>query len=238
MIAKHIKSGNIPGKIVAQIKENIINQEIKPGDRLPSERELAEMFAVSRTSVREALRALEIIGVINTAWGDGSYVSDDIEDSLSESIDMLFSLSGHNHEQVFQLRRAVEVETISLAARRATKEDVDRLKVLFDKIENAGNPFQSADYDNKFHNEIARISGNIFFINLLKSVTNIMVSFILLARENIIFSKNMPIISKQHMDMIKAIEENNESLARKVMLQHLETIETYYIKVLKLTKRS
>lgn len=238
MIAKHIKSGNIPGKIVAQIKENIINQEIKPGDRLPSERELAEMFAVSRTSVREALRALEIIGVINTAWGDGSYVSDDIEDSLSESIDMLFSLSGHNHEQVFQLRRAVEVETISLAARRATKEDVDRLRALFDKIENAGNPFQSADYDNKFHNEIARISGNIFFINLLKSVTNIMVSFILLARENIIFSKNMPIISKQHMDMIKAIEENNESLARKVMLQHLETIETYYIKVLKLTKRS
>lgn len=238
MGVKQIKSRNIPRKVVEQIKNNIMNHELKPGDRLPSERELAEIFDVSRTSIREALRSLEIIGIIKTVWGDGSYVSDDIEDSLSESIDVLFSLSGHNHEQVFQLRRAVEVETISLAAKKAVKEDVERLKCLFDKIENADNPMKSADFDNKFHNEIARISGNLFFTNLLKSVSNIMLSFILSARENIIFNKHMPIISQQHMRMITAIEKNDESSARKVMLQHLETIEKYYIKVLNLTKKS
>lgn len=233
MIGKHSKSGSIPAQVAEQIKNNIINQELKAGDRLPSERELAEIFDVSRTSIREALRSLEIIGIIKTVWGDGSYVSEDIEDSLSESINMLFSLSGHNHEQVFQLRRAVEVETISLAARKAVKEDVERLRFLFDKIENAEDSVKSADFDNKFHNEIARISGNLFFVNLLKSVSNIMLSFILSARKNIIFSESMSIISRQHMGMITAIENNDESSARKVMLEHLETIETYYIRALK-----
>ena len=67
-------------------------------------------------------------------------------------------LSGHNHEQVFQLKRAMEVETISLAARKAVKEDVERLRFLFDKIENAKDSVKSADFDNKFHNEIVYFS--------------------------------------------------------------------------------
>ena len=94
MIMKPIKNINIPNKIMEQIKTNIINKELRPGDRLPSEREIAEKTGASRASVREALRSLEMIGVIKTIWGDGSYVNDNIEDNLSESIELLFSLSG------------------------------------------------------------------------------------------------------------------------------------------------
>lgn len=236
MKAKYIKNGNIPSMIIDQIKENIIHHELKPGDKLPSERELAEMFSVSRTSVREALRSLEIIGIINTAWGDGSYISHDIEDSLTKSIDMLFSISGHSHEQVFQLRRAVEVETISQAAKRAKKMDVEKLKGILDKMEMASTEQEGAEYDREFHNEIARLSGNLFFINLLKSISNIMLSFIMQAREKVIITVNMPIIKEQHMEMLHAIEANDDKMARKVMLKHLKTIEKYYIKSLALPK--
>lgn len=232
MIIRNVKSGNIPAKIMEQIKENIINHKLKPGDRLPSERELAERSGVSRTSVREALRSLEMLGIINTVWGDGSYVSEDVEDSLSDSMEMLFSITGHNPNQVFELRRAVEVETISLAAMRATSSDVRDLRDLCEKIETAATPSQSANIDNQFHTRIAKISGNIFFTSLLKSVNGIMVNFILLARNNIIASKNRPIISSQHQEMIRAIKQGDPAMARKIMLQHLELIEKYYIKLI------
>lgn len=228
MIMKPIKNINIPNKIMEQIKTNIINKELRPGDRLPSEREIAEKTGASRASVREALRSLEMIGVIKTIWGDGSYVNDNIEDNLSESIELLFSLSGHSYEQVVQLRRAIEIETVSLAAKNADKSDILRLKELFGKIENGKNPAESAEYDRQFHYEIARISKNIFFINLLRGINHIMTSFILITRENIIAGENRPMITKHHEDIISAIQENNEKMARKVMTQHIEMIEKYY----------
>lgn len=230
MIIKPINNINIPNKIMEQIKANIMNKDLKPGDKLPSERELSEKTGASRASVREALRALEMIGVINTVWGDGSYVNDNIEGNLSESIGLLFSLSGHNYEQVMQLRRSIEIETVSIASRNAKEKDIIRLTEIFEKMESNKDLLESSEYDRQFHYEIAKIAGNIFFINLLRGIHHIMKSFIIMARGNIIASEEGDTIMKQHLELINALGRNDENLARKVMLEHMDLIEEYYMK--------
>lgn len=230
MIIKPINNINIPNKIMEQIKMNIVNKDLKPGDKLPSERELSEKTGASRASVREALRALEMIGVINTVWGDGSYINENIEGNLSESIGLLFSLSGHSYEQVIQLRRSIELETVSIAAKNATEEDIRVLRDIFDKMENTSNIAESAEYDRQLHYEIAKMTKNIFFINLLRGIHHIITSFILIARENIVESEEGPKLMRQHSDLIDAIESKDPLKAREIMLGHMELVEKYYMK--------
>ncbi len=223
-----IPNVNIPNRIMEQIKENIFSGELKPGDKLPSERELAKMTGASRASIREAIRALEIIGVIKTVHGGGNFVNDTIEDNLSESLQLLYSLSGQSYEQIMELRRAVEMETAGLAARKATNEDILALKESFHNIETATDPAVAAEYDTRFHYQIAKASKNIFFVNVLRAVDSMMTSFILSARQNIIAGNHRPDITAHHTAILHAIENRNEDAARRAMKEHLAMIEEFY----------
>src|ERR671931_101438 len=128
-----IKKIRIHEEVVAQIHELIKGGRLKAGDQLPSERELSETFKVSRTSVREALRALETKGLIISRTGMGNFVADLPVESLVAPLAKLLIEEKTALADIFELRKLIEPHIAALAAERATQKAIERMKRLLDK---------------------------------------------------------------------------------------------------------
>src|SRR2546427_11748123 len=119
-----IKSTRIYEEIVRQVKQLIAEGRLKSGDQLPPERDLAEKFVVSRTSVREALRALESLGFVEIRPGEGTFVREMSVDSLVGPLALVMTAQREAIGELFEARRVLEPSIASLAASRATPEEV------------------------------------------------------------------------------------------------------------------
>src|SRR5437899_11653067 len=129
-----IKSTRIYEEIVRQVKQLIAEGRFKSGDRLPPERELAEKFVVSRTSVREALRALESLGLIAIRPGEGTFVREVSIDALVGPLALMMTSQREAIAELFEARRVLEPATAALGARRATPDEVqDMERILEDQ---------------------------------------------------------------------------------------------------------
>ncbi|HWH58624.1 MAG TPA: GntR family transcriptional regulator, partial [Terriglobales bacterium] len=118
----------ITAVLIGQIKAMISSGAIGPGSKLPAERELAKSFGVNRASVRQALKVLEIMGVLSQHVGDGTYLSSTAEAILHEPIDFLVLLDDLSQHELFETRLIMEPELTARAAERATAEDISALR--------------------------------------------------------------------------------------------------------------
>lgn len=157
--------------MVGQIQEAILHRELKPGDMLPSERELKEMFGTSRGTLREALRVLEQKGLIEIRLGagGGAVVVDAPATPLSESLDLLIRLQKISLAHLAEFREGVEGTVAVLAAERATSADLERLNDLLRRAEEqvGGGPARwdaFVEADKGIHQTLARIAGNPLYI--------------------------------------------------------------------------
>jgi len=165
------KRNRIFQDVVHQIQEAILQRELKPGDTLPSERELKEMFATSRGTLREALRVLEQKGLIQIRLGagGGAVVVDAPATPLSESLDLLIRLQKISLDHLAEFREGVEGAVAALAAHQATPSDLMQLEVLLAEAEKqaAGGPAcwdAFVKVDKETHQALARIAGNPLYI--------------------------------------------------------------------------
>ena len=124
-------------EILKQIIENIQNGKLKPGAALPAERNMAETMGVSRAAVREALRALELLGILKSVPGGGNYITDDLDTWLIGPLSILFQLNNVYVRQNQQLRAALERENAILAARKCTPLDAAELWMLIARLDAA-----------------------------------------------------------------------------------------------------
>jgi len=170
---KPIKQLRVSGEVTEQLKQSILLGRFKAGDRLPSERELAEQFQVSRVAVREALRALENSGFITTRQGvtGGAFVTDLSFEHLVNAFLDLFMADKISIPELYQVRLLVEPEVARLAAERVTPDYAERLKESL-KAEEESVPSLSEDLDRKtaVHFILAEMCGNRFFEGLVRSV--------------------------------------------------------------------
>ena len=153
-------------EVVERLRELIDVQELRPGDRLMSERELAERLGVSRTSVRQALTALEVMGLVDVRHGGGVFLARALDDVLPSLATQLV----HSHEQlpaVVEVREAIETQTARLAARRRSDEDLREMHEALARMEAAidsnGDP---ASADAEFHTAIVNAAGNPLLVQL------------------------------------------------------------------------
>ncbi|GAB2998101.1 FadR family transcriptional regulator [Amycolatopsis acidiphila] len=157
---------------IEAIKQMIVDGELKPGDRLPREPDLAERLGLSRNSLREAVRALSLIHVLDVRRGDGTYVTS-LEPSLLMDA-MGFVVDFHRDDTVLQFleaRRAIEPAVTELAAMRMSTTDIEGLAVLLDSLGAEPTVEQLVDNDLEFHRRIAAGSGNAVLASLLESVS-------------------------------------------------------------------
>lgn len=158
---------------IEAIKQMITDGELRPGDRLPREAELAERLGLSRNSLREAVRALVLIRVLDVRQGDGTYVTS-LEPALLLDA-MGFVVDFHRDDsvlQVFEARRILEPAATALAATAMAEEDIKGLAVLLDSIGDNPSVEELVDNDLEFHRRIAVGSGNAVLSSLVESVSS------------------------------------------------------------------
>ena len=157
---------------ILRVKEMIVSGELKPGDRLPREADLAERLGLSRNSLREAVKALSLVRVLDVRQGDGTYVSSLRADDLLGALSFVLDL--HRGEdsvlEVLQVRRILEPAASALAAQRITVDEVAHLRALCDAGEAAKSIEELVEHDLEFHRAIAKCSGNAYLAQLLDTL--------------------------------------------------------------------
>ncbi|AKA69168.1 FadR/GntR family transcriptional regulator [Clostridium scatologenes] len=228
------KKTRVYEKVIEKIKELIGKGELKCGDRLPSERELCEQLNVSRTSVREALRVLEILGLIECKIGEGNFVKDSFEDSLLEPLSMTFMLHGSKTDEILDLRKFTEPGMAALAAKNINEEQLKEIEELVNLLNSTENEEECAELDKKMHYKIVQASGNYLVSTMMFAASTLVETYI----ENVLTNmfrnvENKNIVKKQHEDIIQAIKKHDSEAASMAMLKHLEYTDGYISEIIK-----
>ncbi len=159
--------------IVDQIQEYFLNGELQPGEKLPTERELASRFNVSRTSVREALRKLEIKGIIDIKQGSGSFLKSPECHSLGQELSStILKTEKKLIYEMLELRQTLEVECAFLASQRATSEDLERIGQALEMMNQVKNDVElGIQADLSFHINIVLAAHNSIFSQLFQTLS-------------------------------------------------------------------
>lgn len=222
-MADPVRNTKIYEQVVEQIKNMVEQGTLKKGDKLPSERDLVEKLQVSRASVREAIRALEVIGLVECRHGEGNFIKADFQYNLLEPLSIMFMLEGSDPGQIWELRKIMEVEAAGLAAKNITRGQLLLLKGLMRRLADCTDETASAGIDKELHYKIAEFSGNILIFNVLCSVSTLVDRFIKDARKSIIVQEeNKEKLFEQHLEIYRAIEGHHPAAARKAMREHLD----------------
>lgn len=216
-----IKQKNISDIIMDQIKEMVYDGRLKVGDKLPSELELANKIGVSRASIREALKALKEMGLIDSKVGGGSFISNNFIDSLSGPLSLMVALNNTDIKSIFEFRKVIEIGAISSATNNYTNQELTELKEILDKMKLALEEQVLGKLDREFHEKIVDMSKNIFFKINMKAIVDILDRFLHVSATK---SKKEDIL-KIHTEIYEALKLKDEKLAKKILERHLEEVE-------------
>jgi GntR family transcriptional repressor for pyruvate dehydrogenase complex len=224
-----VKNSKVYDQVVEQIKKMIIEGTLKKGDKLPTERDLSEKLNVSRASVREAIRALEVIGILESRQGAGNYIRENFENSLFEPLSMMFILQESSPHEILEIRKVLELETAALASKKINEEELQFLSSIVDEMRNCIDENKNLSLDKSFHYTIAKASRNLLIINFLEVTSQLMDNFIKDSRLNILSKEsNRAKLMKQHQYVYDALKERNELKAYEAMKEHFRLIEENY----------
>lgn len=204
-------------KLISRIKAMIASGAIAPGTKFPPERELAKEFGVNRASLRQALKVMEIMGVLSQRVGDGTYLSATAESILNEPIDFLILLDDLSQHELFETRLMVEPELAARAAERATAEDMSALRNAITSMERSRTAKDRLDADMSFHEAVFRASGNRICHLLFKSIHRTLLTSMTQLSDRV--SMDQPL--KFHREIYSAIREGRAQEARQAMMEHI-----------------
>ena len=234
MIIKPIKTQKIYEQIVDQIGQLVAEGHLKPGDRLPSERELVERFQVSRASIREAISALEMMGLIEVRSGEGTYIRQVNIDSVVAPLAWMLFIEKDTELELYEARKILEVQAAGLAAERAEDDEIGE---MFEALEVMRIDLQiqrlGEDADHNFHYAIARATHNKILFRLMNTISDTMRKTLKTSRSKLYEDRNTPEkLYKEHYCLYEAIKNHDVERAQKLMLDHLIGVETQLAKYL------
>lgn len=212
-------------KVIDYIKEEIRDGKLELGGKLPAERELSAILGISRNSVREAIRTLDFMGVISSQQGAGNYLTGNFENNLVESMTMMFLLNQIDYQQISQLRRALELQALSLAIDNITDQEIEQLVKIISQLENVTEE-NNVILDKHLHYNIALASRNTLIIDILQALSGLIDQFIVDLRREILSTPDSKIILHEaHNEMMKSIITKDKNLAYKAINKHFGIID-------------
>jgi GntR family transcriptional regulator, transcriptional repressor for pyruvate dehydrogenase complex len=222
-----IKPKKVSSQIADQIRSSILAGEFAPGDKLPPERELAEMFGVSRPSVREALNMLASAGLVQSYQGGGTVVMSLVETTAGNPLMELIRFKQERALDVIEVRKGMESWTAYYAAERALPEDLRRLEEIVEGMRrNLAGLEPSEDLDANFHIVIARATHNIVWLHLMQSLFDAMKEFQQSVwRAVYITQDDHHLLFNHHQRIFEAIKAKDAKGARDAMIDHLTFAE-------------
>ncbi len=204
--------------LILRFQEMISGGVLTPGTKLPSERELAAHFRVARSSLRQALKVLEIMGVITQKVGDGSYLNRDASSVLAVPMEFLFLLDDTSVQELTELRFLIEPALAAKAAERANSEDVALLRQSIKDLENSkGDRVKLVASDLLFHRAIFQASGNRLTGRLFHIIHRAMLNMMMVTSQLVDLEHTVAF----HKPILAAIEKRDPELASRLMTAHL-----------------
>lgn len=228
MDIRPIKNKRTTEIILDQIKALIIKGQLTTGDRLLTEHELAERFQVSRTSVREALAALSLTGILEIRQGGGIFVKTSPSNAVIEPLSFILLLEKGKLQNILEVRKALEVEAVGLAAVRRDQEDLAFLKELIQQMEeDLPEARRSEALDLKFHLALAKASKNPLLDRLMNTVQEIMGQTLQVTRALWLSATEGTTrrLFEEHRSIYEMIREQNAEKARELTYEHLRKVE-------------
>ncbi len=212
--------------VAAHIRQLIVTRQLKAGDRLPSERELSTRYGVGRPSVREALRMLSQEGLLEVQAGEGAFVRrpsfPSYLKSMGASLGALIGRDASTLLELWDVRRVLEVETTSMAAERAEREDLERLRrALDDNARDVRSPARFKFSDVRFHRAIAEATHNRILLFFYDALADLMLK----TRETALTVRGAaPDALASHARILRAIEGRTAQVAGREMARHLDRV--------------
>jgi GntR family transcriptional repressor for pyruvate dehydrogenase complex len=220
---KPVKKTRVYEEIVVKVKNMIEKGRLHSGDQLPSERELAEVFNVSRSSVREALRSLETQGYLESRQGDGTYIARQPVETLVNPLATVIFSEKDGQMELFEMRKLIEPQLAFLAAERATPEEIVMLGKAVQLQEDAYSRGESGtEVDKTFHYILAKAAKNKVILRIVDNIMDLLSE----SRDKYLQVEGRPEKSlERHKQVLEAIRSGDRELAAQVMQEHLEDIE-------------
>ena len=227
---KEIAPVRLYESVIEQIMNLIKNNKLKPGDKLPPERELAEKLSISRNSLREAFRVLELRGLIKSKPGGGRFIREIRENGHNNTENIILSLEKSSILELLEAREIFEVKIAKIAAQKATPEDIELIEEALNKIneEEELKHGKETESDTEFHLAIANASHNFVFVNIIKLHLDLL-------KET--RGKTWKITGRrekqyqEHQAILQAIKEHNAKKAGETMLKHLKNVREVLVKI-------
>lgn len=228
---KPIKTKRVYAEIIDQIR-GLINQGLlKPGDKLISERELAEKLKVSRASIREAFCALESMGILESQQGEGTFIRSASTEDIIKPLAMILMMDKEYNYDIMEVRKILELESAYIAAERASDENIEELRMFLNEMEEDTKKGRLGEVaDANFHFAIAKLTQNKILVRLMNTIHDLVVISMKKSREKMYFKPGVQEkLYQQHFEIYDAIVKGDANLARKKMSEHLSyvTDETF-----------
>ncbi|MBX6360845.1 MAG: FadR family transcriptional regulator [Acidobacterium ailaaui] len=210
-------------KIIRQIKHLIASGQLKPGDKLPPERVLAERMGVGRSYVRDAIRKLEFYGLVKTYPQNGTYISNYNIGILEGLLIDVINLNTDDFASLIEVRYYLEIMIASLAAERRTEEDIQEMRNALDAYERkVVNGESAVEEDLFFHLKIVHATGNPVFESIMLILLPDLIRYIV--EKRICEDGRSQRALLEHKKILKAIEDKSSSQAGRAMAEHLNEI--------------
>ena len=220
---KEVQASRLYEQIVRQIEESSVTGVLKEGEQLPAERELALQFGVSRTAVREAIKALHEKGMVEPLPGRGTFVTNGTSNSMRQSLDRILR-NGHENGTAWlmEFREILEPEIAALAAVRASAQEIASMReaiAVMDKAMQDADAFIEADLD--FHLELAEAMANPLILSVIDSIVGLLRE----ERKRTFYVKDGPKHGQfHHQRILEAVERHDAAAAREAMRAHLRQV--------------
>lgn len=226
MDLKPVKNRKIYEEIIEQVKNLIAEGELVPGDKLISERVMAEKLKVGRSVVREAFRALEAMGIVEIRQGEGTFIKKTSNQALAEMLALILMTERNTARELLELRKILEVGAAGLAALRHTDEELKKMIAALTQMEDdleSGDLGQQADWD--FHYAVAEATHNSLLVLLMDSIADTMRRVLRTARLELYRTTGTPErLLREHRTIFNAIRQGWEQEARQAMYDHLNRV--------------
>jgi GntR family transcriptional regulator, transcriptional repressor for pyruvate dehydrogenase complex len=218
-----VKTSRLYEQIVQQVEDSILKGQLKPGDQLPAERDLAQRFGVSRTAVREAVKTLREKGLVEAYSGRGTFVTDGTSQAIRQSLDLMIRINQQDGSaNLAELRMVLEPEIAGLAAPRIEDQLLSAMReavAVMDRNLHDPDAYVEADLD--FHLALAEAVENPLILSLLDSIVGLLRE----QRSRIFDVDGGPERGQfHHKRILAAIEQRNPESAREAMREHLQQV--------------
>jgi GntR family transcriptional regulator, transcriptional repressor for pyruvate dehydrogenase complex len=217
---KAVRTSRLYEQIVQQIEDSILKGSLKPGDQLPAERELAQRFGVSRTAVREAVKALREKGLVEAYSGRGTFITNGTSQAMRQSLDWMTKVGQQDGlPYLVEMRAILEPEIAALAATRIDEQHIAAMRDAFNVMDRSReDPVAFIEADLDFHLSLAEAVANPLILSLIDSIVGLLRE----QRMRIFYVEGGPERGQyHHKRILDAIEQHNAEKARASMRAHL-----------------